>query len=204
MIEYLRGKLVAVLPGRAVLELGAVGISLEIPELTGDLEQLIGTEVLFYTRLLLRDDDLRIIGFRAAEERDLFNLITGVSGFGPRLALSLLGTLTVSQICTAVLEEDLNTLCQAPGVGKKMGQRLIFELKEKVSRLYTAEPLFPAALDSPRLESIEALRSLGYSNSEAAAAVNKAMAAAGDGALTGGELLKKALNLLAGGSKKGR
>ncbi len=203
MIEYLRGKLVAVLPGRAVLEIGAVGLSLETPEQSGELEQLIGTEVLFYTRLLLRDDDLRVIGFRAAEERDLFNLITGVSGFGPRLALSLLGSLTVAQICTAVLEEDLKTLCQAPGVGQKMGQRLIFELKEKVSRLYTAELPFPAALDSPRLESIEALRSLGYSNSEAAAAVNKAMAAGGD-ALSGEELLKKALNLLAGGSGEGR
>ena len=203
MIEYLRGKLVAVLPGRAVLEIGAVGLSLETPEQSGELEQLIGTEVLFYTRLLLRDDDLRVIGFRAAEERDLFNLITGVSGFGPRLALSLLGSLTVAQICTAVLEEDLKTLCQAPGVGQKMGQRLIFELKEKVSRLYTAELPFPAALDSPRLESIEALRSLGYSNSEAAAAVNKAMAAGG-GALSGEELLKKALNLLAGGSGEGR
>ena len=203
MIEYLRGKLVAVLPGRAVLEIGAVGLSLETPEQSGELEQLIGTEVLFYTRLLLRDDDLRVIGFRAAEERDLFNLITGVSGFGPRLALSLLGSLTVAQICTAVLEEDLKTLCQAPGVGQKMGQRLIFELKEKVSRLYTAELPFPAALDSPRLESIEALRSLGYSNSEAAAAVNKAMAAGGD-ALSGEELLKKALNLLASGSGEGR
>lgn len=203
MIEYLRGKLVAVLPGRAVLEIGAVGLSLETPEQSGELEQLIGTEVLFYTRLLLRDDDLRVIGFRAAEERDLFNLITGVSGFGPRLALSLLGSLTVAQICTAVLEEDLKTLCQAPGVGQKMGQRLIFELKEKVSRLYTAELPFPVTLDSPRLESIEALRSLGYSNSEAAAAVNKAMAAGG-GALSGEELLKKALNLLAGGSGEGR
>ncbi|NMD42975.1 MAG: Holliday junction branch migration protein RuvA, partial [Firmicutes bacterium] len=83
MIEYLRGKLVAVMPGKAVVEVGAVGIALEIPELTGGLEQLVGSEVLFHTRLLLRDDDLRLIGFRAAEDRDLFDLITAVSGFGP-------------------------------------------------------------------------------------------------------------------------
>ena len=203
MIEYLRGKLVAVMPGKAVVEVGAVGIALEIPELTGGLEQLVGSEVLFHTRLLLRDDDLRLIGFRAAEDRDLFDLITAVSGFGPRLALSLLGSLNVTQICEAVLGEDLTVLCQAPGVGKKMGQRLIFELKEKITRLYTAEIPFPAALDSPRLESIEALQSLGYSGTEAAAAVNNAMKAGGE-ALTGKELLKKALNLLAGGPDKGR
>ena len=99
MIEYLRGKLVAVYPGRIVLEVGAAGVTLEIPEETGRLEQLIGSEVLFYTRLIFREDDLRLIGFQAADERDLFNLITGVSGFGPRLGLALLGSLSGSQIC---------------------------------------------------------------------------------------------------------
>lgn len=206
MIEYLRGKLVAVFAGQAILEVGTVGLSLEIPASPDGLEQLVGTEVLFYTRLLFREDDLRLIGFRTVEERNLFNLITGVSGFGPRLALALLGTLTVPQICAAVYEEDIPVLSQAPGVGKKMAQRLIFELKEKLPRLYSPEQLVlagMAGLESPRMEIIEALQALGYSNAEAAAAVNKAVAA-GEGELAGEELLKKALNLLAGGPGAGR
>jgi len=89
VIEYLRGKLVAVFAGEAILEVGSMGLSLEIPASPEGLEQLVGTEVLFYTRLLFREDDLRLIGFRTAEERNLFNLITGVSGFGPRLGLAL-------------------------------------------------------------------------------------------------------------------
>jgi len=202
MIEYLRGKLVAVYPGRIVLEVGAAGVTLEIPEETGRLEQLIGSEVLFYTRLIFREDDLRLIGFQAADERDLFNLITGVSGFGPRLGLALLGSLSVAQICTAIIREDIPTLCHAPGVGQKMAQRLIFELKEKVSQLQlVAEPV-PGGEDSSYLEAVEALQGLGYSPAEAAEAVNKALAGE-EGAPSSEVLLKKALNLLAGGHQRG-
>lgn len=203
MIEYLRGKLVAVSPGRAVLEIGSAGVTLEIPEETGGLERLIGTEVLFYTRPIFREDDLRLIGFQAAEERDLFNLVTGVSGFGPRLGLALLGSLSVTQICAAILREDIPTLCHAPGVGKKMAQRLIFELKEKVSHLHIAEVTAPTEVDSCYLEAVEALQGLGYSAAEASAAVNKALDGA-EGVPSSKELLKNALNLLAGRRPPGR
>ena len=204
MIEYVRGKLVALSPGRAVLEVGATGIALEIPQSAESLEQQLGTEMLFYTRLLFREDEIRLIGFHDAEERDLFNLVTGVSGFGPRLGLSLLGSLNVPQLCAAILGEDIKTLCLAPGVGQKMAQRLIFELKEKVSHLYTPEKAVLAKLDPLHLEIIEALQGLGYSNLEATAAVNKAKAPAGSGGeLTGEELLKKALGIIAGGSRPG-
>jgi Holliday junction DNA helicase RuvA len=205
VIEYLCGKLMAISPGQAVLEVGAVGLSLEIPDSAEGLEQLIGTEVLFYTRLIFRDDDLRLYGFRTAEERNLFNLITGISGFGPRLGLALLGTLTVPHLCAAVFEEDISVLCQAPGIGRKMAQRLILELKEKLPRLYSPEQLALAgALDGPgsmRAEIIEALAALGYSRAESAAAVNKA--AANEDGLTSEELLKKALNILAGSPNPG-
>ena len=202
MIEYVRGKLVALAPGQAVLEVGATGIALEIPQSTESLEPQLGAEVLFYTRLLFREDDLRLIGFHAAEERDLFNLITGVSGFGPRLGLSLLGSLTVAQLCAAILGEDIKTLCLAPGVGKKMAQRLILELKDKVPRLYTPEKAALARLDPLHLEIIEALQGLGYSNMEATAAVNKVLAGS-KGELTGEELLKKTLGIIAGGNRPG-
>ncbi|NLA25990.1 MAG: Holliday junction branch migration protein RuvA [Firmicutes bacterium] len=201
MIEYLSGKLVALSPGQALLEVGPVGISLEIPATTEGLERLIGGEVLFYTRLIFRDDNFYIYGFRTAEERNLFKLITGISGFGPRLGLALLGTLTVPHLCAAVFQEDISVLCQAPGIGRKMAQRLILELKEKLPRLYSTEQLALAgALDSPhslQAEIAEALVALGYGRTESAAAVNRA--AGEEEGLTGEELLKKALHILAGG-----
>lgn len=200
MIEFLYGKLIDVYPGKAVLEVGAVGLSLEIPDSTEGLEHLIGTEMLFYTRLILRDDDLHLFGFRSAEERNLFNLITGISGFGPRIGLALLGTHTVPHLCAAVFEEDISVLCQTPGIGRKMAQRLILELKEKLLRLFSPEQLALAGtLDGPgsmRAEIIEALAALGYSRAESVAAVNKA--AANEDGFTSEELLKKALNILSG------
>ncbi len=200
MIEFLYGKLIDVYPGKAVLEVGAVGLSLEIPDSTEGLEHLIGTEMLFYTRLILRDDDLHLFGFRSAEERNLFNLITGISGFGPRIGLALLGTHTVPHLCAAVFEEDISVLCQTPGIGRKMAQRLILELKEKLLRLFSPEQLALAGtLDGPgsmRAEIIEALAALGYSRAESVSAVNKA--AANEDGFTSEELLKKALNSLSG------
>lgn len=205
MIEYVRGKLVALAPGQAVVEVGAVGLALEIPDYTGKLEQLIGAEVSFYTRLVFQEDEMRLFGFSTTEERKLFDLVTGVSGIGPRNGLALLSTFTVPQLCTAILEEDIAALSQAPGIGRKLAQRLVFELKEKLPRLYSPEQLAASGTaGSPaaqRAEIIEALAALGYSRAEAAAAVNRA-AAAGEGALASKELLKKALSILAGGPGK--
>lgn len=206
MIEYVRGKLVALFPGRLILEVGAAALSLEIPASAEGLEQLVGGEVLLYTRLVFRDDAFYLYGFRTAEERDLFNLITGVSGFGTRLGLALLGTLTVPHFCAAIFEEDITVLCRTPGIGRKMAQRLILELKEKLARLYSPEQVALAGdMEGPgsmRAEIIEALAALGYSRAESAAAVNRA--AAGREGLTGEELLKISLNILAGGSGAGR
>ncbi len=182
-----------------------MGFSLEIPAAAEGLEQHVGSEVLFYTRLIFRDDEFRLYGFRTAEERNLFGLITGISGFGPRLGLALLGTLAVPHLCAAVFEEDIAVLCQTPGVGRKMAQRLILELKEKLPRFYSLEqaPLAGAAGGpaSVRAEIIEALVVLGYSRAESAVAVNRAVA--GEEGLTSEEILKKTLNILAGGPKPG-
>ncbi len=206
MIEYVRGKLMAVSTGRLLLEVRAVGLSLEVPLSAEGLEQFVGTEVLLYTRLVFRDDAFYLYGFRTAEERDLFNLITGVSGFGPRLGLALLGALTVPHLCSAIFHEDITVLCQTPGIGRKMAQRLILELKEKLSRLYSPEQMALAGSangpGSMRAEIIEALAALGYSRAESAAAVNRA--AAGSKSLTGEELLKISLNILAGDPDAGR
>lgn len=177
MIDYLKGSLIAVNPGRAILEIGGIGISLEMPPAENGLHALIGQEVTLYTRLMIKEDELFIYGFRAAEERKLFNLILSVGGFGPRLALSLLSIFTVSQLYVAVLEENIPQLCRAHGVGRKAAQRLVLELKEKLPKVISTEELVAGSVSragSSVLNDItEALCALGYSPGEAAAAVSK-------------------------------
>jgi holliday junction DNA helicase RuvA len=177
MIDYLKGCLVTAMPGKAVVDVGGVGLALEMPPAADDLSNRIGEEVLIYTRLLVKDDELILYGFRAAEERKLFNLVLSVSGFGPRLALSLLSILTVSQLYIAVLEENIAQLCRAPGIGKKAAQRLILELKEKLPKVISAEELAGGLLVSSGSSMIdditEALCALGYSPGEAAVAISR-------------------------------
>jgi holliday junction DNA helicase RuvA len=177
VIDFIKGRLVTALPGKAVVEVGGVGLSLEMPPAADDLSGRIGEEVILFTRLMIRDDEIVAYGFRAAEERKLFNLVLSVSGFGPRIALSLLSVFTVSQLYVAVLEENIAQLCRAPGVGKKAAQRLILELKEKLPKTISAEELSAGVLASSGStvfdDITEALCALGYSPGEAAAAVSR-------------------------------
>lgn len=200
MIEYLRGRLVAAAPGKAILEVGGIGITLDMPPAQDDMPNLVGQEINIYTRLLIKEDEIYLYGFRTAEERKLFNLVLGVSGFGPRLALSMLGLFTVSQLYIAVLEENIAQLTRAHGVGRKAAQRLILELKEKLPKAITAtdlanNPVSPAG-SSVFNDITEALIALGYSGGEAAAAVSKVTEE--NEKATREELLKLALKKMAG------
>ena len=201
MFDYLRGVLVAAVPGKAVLEIGGIGVSLDLPPTDNGLSRLIGQEVTFYTRMLIKEDELFIYGFRAAEERKLFNLVLSVSGFGPRLALSLLGILTVSQLYVAVLEENIPQLCRAHGVGRKAAQRLVLELKEKLPKVLSAEELVTGPIAQAGASVIDditdALCALGYSVKEAASAVSRAYEHNKD--VTREELLKLALKQMVNG-----
>jgi holliday junction DNA helicase RuvA len=200
VIEYLRGKLIAACPGKVILEVGGVGLQIETAVAPGELEPLVGREITLYTRLLLKEDEACLYGFRNAEERNLFNLVTNLSGFGPRLALGLLAIFSVPQFYIAVLEENIVLLCQAPGVGRKVAQRLVLELKEKLPRVIAPGVLEPggaAAGDAAsREEAVEALCALGYSRAEAAAAVRRVAGEAGS--LTREEILKQALKSMTG------
>ncbi len=178
MIDYIRGRLVKLNPGEVVLEVGGAGIRINVPlcaesASTGSP----GNQATYYTRLVFKEDELVLYGFETPVERDFFNLVTGVSGFGPKLALSMLGMLSVSQIYWAILGEDIPLLCQVPGVGKKISQRLILELKDKLPKFISTEAIERPAEDEKRsrLEKdlAEALLSLGYSKFEVAAALNR-------------------------------
>jgi len=201
VIDYLTGRLSAVAPGKVVLEIGGVGFSIETPSAeNSELQANIGQEVTFYTRVMVKEEEIYIYGFQAAEERKLFNLMLTVSGYGPRLALSLLAIFTVSELYIAVLEENIAQLCRAHGVGRKAAQRLVFELKEKLPKVMSAEEVAagPVSLTGSSIadDITEALYALGYSGTEAAEAVHKVVGQNKNASRE--ELLKLALKSMAG------
>lgn len=137
MLAYLRGTLqtreVSGGPAdRIVLDVAGVGFELTVSSRTalqcGDL----GETVCVHTALSIRENEWTIFGFANKDEREMFSLLQSVSGIGPKMALSLVGTLGISQIVDAILDDDQKMLAQAPGVGTKVAQRIILELKSKV------------------------------------------------------------------------
>ncbi len=203
MIEYIRGRLVESEQGKVIIEVGGTGIQIIVPPSGEPLPaEAVGNPVTYYTRLVYKEDELVLYGFEKPLERDFFNLVIGVSGFGPRLALSMLGMLTLSQIYWAIMGENIHLLCQVPGVGKKISQRLILELRDKLPKIIPAGEIDKQALDGtlspPEEDLTEALLGLGYSRSEAAAAMAK-VHRENTGQISKEEALRLALKSLGGG-----
>jgi len=168
MIASINGKVLQVLTNSLVVGVGGVGVQVFIPApILDQLES--GDEVFFYTSLIVRQDALSLYGFDSNEGREYFNLLLGVDGIGPRLALSILSTLNPETIRRAVFNEQSEIFCRVPGVGKKTAQKIVLYLHD---RLPIAEGLTVISrfsdLDS---EVLSALTSLGYSVIEAQAAI---------------------------------
>ena len=195
MIDSVRGKVLAASPGHVLLEIGGVGLRVDMP-VSSLPEKMAGREITVYTRLIIKEDEIMLYGFAEPLERNLFNLVISVTGFGPRLALALLGTLPANQFYLAVLEENIALLCRAPGVGRKVAQRLVLEIKEKLPPVVQGEvsETVRAHLgsDSGQGEILDALSALGYSRAEAASAVSRALEHSAEGA-SQEDLLRMAL-----------
>jgi Holliday junction DNA helicase RuvA len=127
----------------------------------------IGEEVRLHTHLHLREDNVALYGFAAAAELELFQMLIGVTGIGPKAALAMLSAMKPNDLALAIVTENVDLLTQAPGVGKKMASRLVLELKEKLESAWAGAAVSPEG----NAEVIGALTSLGYSPSDAASAV---------------------------------
>jgi Holliday junction DNA helicase RuvA len=129
-----------------------------------------GDDVYLFTRLIVREDQLALYGFLTREEVILFDLVTGVTGIGPRIACSILSRFTPERLHAALADEDVTLLATVPGIGRKTAARMIVELKGKLPELGG-----PMAAGVPRsltdAEAIEALKALGYSAAEANVAI---------------------------------
>lgn len=168
MIDMLTGQVVAQRGGYVVLLVGGVGLRVQIPTSAYGALEGRGHTVTLYTYLLVREDALTLFGFADQEERGLFETLLTVSGVGPRLALSIVGTLTINQLSSAVASEQPEMLTRVPGIGKKLAQKLIFELKDKLAVDMTTGI---APVSETDTDVIAALTALGYSVVEAQAAL---------------------------------
>lgn len=199
MIASLRGKLIFSDNACAVVECGGVGYKCFITKNTlYNLPQK-NEEVFLHTYMVVREDAMDLYGFLEIEELDAFKLITSVNGVGAKIGLALLSQFTASQLTLYIASNDPKALTAASGVGIKLAQRIVLELKDKVGSLSSSDTLEikavgNATVNSNSKEAVAALVSLGYSQSEASLAVGKL-----DQTLSTEELIKMALKTLARG-----
>ena len=194
MIATLSGTVKSLSPDRAIIEVGGVGMSVLINAHTSAAMTL-GAHANLYTSLVVREDSLTLFGFSDEPSRVLFELVQTVSGIGPKVALSILGALTPSELAHAVNTENISAIEKVPGIGKKGAQRLILELKSKISDFsqgtYTRshQPVWREQLTS-------ALVSLGFTAKDSDDAINSVLSEISQEEIAQmelGELLKLAL-----------
>ena len=169
MIAGLHGTLQTVGSDWAIINVGGIGFQVYMPTSTLSTLGTIGKEVELHTHLHLREDNATLYGFATAEELGLFQTLIGVSGLGPKLALAMLSAMSVEKLTMAIATGSADLLAEVPGIGKKMADRLILELKGKLAAGWLGAPV--AELAEENTDVLAALTSLGYSVSEATRAV---------------------------------
>ncbi len=169
MIASLQGKLESLSGDWAIISVGGIGFQVYMP--TSSLSTLgsTGKEVKLYTHFHLREDSATLYGFATTEELELFQTLINVSGLGPKLALAMLSAMDVEKLTMAIVTSNADLLTGIPGIGKKMANRLILELKDKIAAGWITTPA--AELAAENTDVLAALTSLGYSVSEATRAV---------------------------------
>jgi len=170
MISTINGTVRSIHTDRLVIEVGGVGLSVLVNSNTSSSATM-GTQVQLFTTLVVREDSLTLFGFLTDEARSLFELLQTVSGVGPKVALAILGVLTPEDLSRAIANEDLAALERTPGIGRKGAQRMILELKGKLSDL-SSGGAFQQHVPAWRENLMGALVSLGFSPKDSDAAIS--------------------------------
>ena len=178
MIAQLRGRLTSKEPHRIVVDVGGVGYLVLIPLSTFYRLPEVPGEISLHIHTHVREDAIQLFGFHTREEQALFELLQGVTGIGPRLATNILSGISVDELVPALSEGDLPRLRAVPGVGKKLAERLVVELREKAMGVTVASqpaPAAPAFSEDRALDDVvSALVNLGCNRKEAAKAAETA------------------------------
>lgn len=173
MISFIRGKVAQKGANFAVVDVGGIGLKLLLPARDAENAKK-GEEAFFNTYFSVREDAMELFGFSSEEDLLMFNLLLGVSGVGPKAALSLLSAFTASSLSSAVMLSDAKKIATAQGIGAKTAQRIILELADKVPSFGAKSAPEETADPTAGSEAVSALIALGYSAGEAADAVKRA------------------------------
>jgi Holliday junction DNA helicase RuvA len=168
MIATLRGEITQIEETALIVEVGGVGLRVFVPA-TLRTRMKTGEAAFLFTHLVVREDALTVYGFESQADRDLFNLLLGVDGVGPKVALSVLSSMTLDAIQRAIFADEAELLSRVPGVGKKTAQKMALHLKDKLKPLDALTRV--AAMSDADSEVLAALTSLGYSVVEAQTAI---------------------------------
>ena len=199
MYAYLNGQVADKGQNSLVIDVGGVGYLLSVSMNTLQETPPIGEAMKVYTYFSVREDAMELFGFASQEEKSMFVRLLTVSGVGPKLALSILGSMPLRDLTLAILTGDATAPSRAPGVGKKTAQRLILELKEKVDQSdldYSPPaggPISPLQEDAAQ-EALAALQALGYTAAEASKAISQVRGQSD----SANELVRLALRSMAG------
>jgi len=176
LIYRITGRLVQKNPTMLVVEANGIAYEINIPLSTYDRTGKEHTEVSLYTMLVVREDDLQLYGFADEDERKLFKLLIGVSGIGPRTAMSLLSSASVNDILGFIGRGNLEALMSMPGIGKKTAERVVLELRDKVLKLdigIAHEEL--EGREGLRSDAVDTMLALGYSRIQSERAIRDAL-----------------------------
>lgn len=194
MIAFIKGTIEEVLTDSILIDCNGVGYKVFMPSSQIEKIKNMQEKIKVHTYYYVREDQASLYGFMDKEGLNMFNMLIGVTGVGPKAALSILSAVPPSSLIISIITGDEKSLCKAQGVGKKMSQRIILELRDKLKDYNIASSLPESDnvySENEDAEALGALLSLGYTKQEAAGALNKI-----DQSLTIEEKVKQSLKLL--------
>ena len=216
MIASLKGTVAAIMADSAVIEVGGVGFTVQASARTLGLLGGVGNPVSLLTHMQMREDAVTLFGFATGEEQQAFKLLTAVQGVGGRVALAILSVMSAQDLATAIAAEDKRAVTRADGVGPKLAQRIVSEMKDKIPLLVGSgmtpvaaaavsgakaaptapQPAAPEGANVAVADAVSALANLGYDRSDAHRAALKAAQELGEGASLD-DLIRAGLKALA-------
>jgi Holliday junction DNA helicase RuvA len=200
MIARLKGILLEVNLTQLVVDVHGVGYLVFIPMSTYDRLPRAGSELTLLINTQVREDSISLYGFATPDEKQLFEILLGATGVGPKLALSILSSLPVSSFCSAIVNRDLNVIKRISGIGPKTAERLIIELRDKVSKLApvlgSAERTVPDEVAAAAEDALLALEQLGFKPEKIRKAIHKIVEEIPTKECSSENLIRKALQSL--------
>ena len=181
MYSYIRGELAEINSDHIVVDVSVIGYQIFIPGQSMNYLPCMGEEIKVHTYLYIREDAMVLYGFLSKEDLEVFKLLITVSGIGPKGGLAILSTLSADDLRFAILSGDSKAISKAPGIGAKTAQRVILDLKDKISFEEAFESKLEKTTDAPvqslnnsnKNDAVLALNALGYSSTESLKAVSK-------------------------------